>query len=48
MKTKTTVLRIPNDVHKALKQYAIKTGMKLEAMAANAVREYLAARKDKG
>lgn len=41
-RVKTTVVHIPNDLHKHLKNIAIETGMKIEAIAREAITSYLA------
>ena len=41
MKTKSTVVHIPNELHKRLKAIAIKKGMKLEALSTQAVQKFL-------
>ena len=45
MRTKTTVVHLPNELHKQLKIYANRNGMKMEAVAKQAVESFLQGRK---
>ena len=45
MRTKTTVVHIPTELHKQLKSYANSKGMKMEAVAKQAVESFLQGRK---